>query len=98
MRLLPSVIALLVLSGQCGTPPQPIEFLPRKGCVQTKMMQVRTETAIKDLALSNPYAVVDLDTLPATDTRRGYPTPTVLIGGVDLFGMPTPTPPFPEPT
>ena len=98
MRLLSPVVALSVLSGACGTPPKPIEFLTRSGCVQTDIMQVRTETAIKDLALTNPYAVVDLDTLPATDTRTGYPTPTVLIGGVDLFGMTPPVPPFPDPT
>ena len=51
--------------------------------------------AIKALALSNPYTVVDLDTLPSTDVRKGYPTPTVLVGGIDLFGMETPKPPYP---
>jgi hypothetical protein len=75
-----------------------IEFLTRKGCVQTKMMQARTEAAITALALPNPYAVVDLDMLAADDVRKGYPTPTVLVGGVDLFGMAKPVPPFPEPT
>lgn len=75
-----------------------IEFLTREGCVQTKLMRVRVEGVIKELALSNPYHVVDLDALPSTDVRKGYPTPTVLIGGVDLFGMQTPKPPYPEPT
>jgi hypothetical protein len=33
-----------------------------------------------------------------TDPRTGYPTPTVLYKNRDLFGMPPPTPPFPEPS
>ena len=66
--------------------------------MQTDTMQVRTETAIKDLGLTNRYTVVDLDTLAPTDTRKGYPTPSVLLGGVDLFGMTPPVPPFPDPT
>ena len=33
------------------------------------------------------YQVVDLATLPRPDGRRGYPIPTVLFGGRDLFGM-----------
>jgi hypothetical protein len=44
------------------------------------------------------YQFIDLDTLPASDARRGYPTPTLLYRGRDLFGMPVPAPPFPEPT
>ena len=78
--------------------PEPIEFLTRSGCVQTKIMRVRTEAAIATLTLRNPYTVVDLDTLPSADVRKGYPTPTVLVGGVDLFGMDEPRPPYTEPT
>jgi hypothetical protein len=73
-------------------------FLTRPGCVQTTLMRVRLDAAITAIGQPLPYTVVDLDTLPASDTRTGYPTPTILVGGVDLFGMPAPTPPFPEPT
>jgi hypothetical protein len=95
-----AVAGMLLVAGCAGqtSVPKPIEFLTRSGCVQTKSMRVRTEAAIKELALPNPYTVVDLDALPATDARRGYPTPTVLIGGVDLFDMPAPVPPVPDPT
>ena len=94
-----AALLLVVVGAGCTHPPMmPIEFLTRSGCVQTKIMRVRTEAAIKELGLTNPYLVVDLDTLPPTDARRGYPTPTVLIGGVDPFGMSAPTPPYPEPT
>lgn len=101
MRLSAAIIGMVVaLAGCAGPTPmsQPIEFLTRSGCVQTKIMRDRTEAAIEELALPNAYTVVDLDTLPATDVRKAYPTPTVLIGGVDLFGMEPPRPPYPEPT
>jgi hypothetical protein len=61
-------------------------------------MRVRTDAAVKALALPNSYTVVDLDTLPQDDVRRGYPTPTVLVDGADLFGMAAPTQPNPQPT
>ena len=90
---------MLASSGCASTQPaNPIEFLTRSGCVLTTTMRARTEAAIKDLALPNRYTVVDLDALPADDVRKGYPTPTVLVGGVDLFGMSKPVPPFPDPT
>jgi hypothetical protein len=50
------------------------------------------------LRLEVNYAVVDLDTLPDTDARRGYPTPTLLYANRDVFDLPEPKPPFPEPT
>ena len=99
MRLPSLVVGVVTALVACGPPvPKPIEFLTRSGCVQTKLMRVRTEAAIKAAGLPNPYTVVDLDTLPASDTRKGYPTPTVLVGGVDLFGMEEPSPPYPDPT
>lgn len=76
----------------------PIEFLTREGCVQTKMMRGHLDEAIQGLGKPLTYTVVDLDTIPSTDVRKGYPTPTVLYGGVDLFGMEEPKPPYPEPT
>lgn len=36
---------------------------------------------------------VDIGSLPATDLRRGYGSPTALIGGYDLFGAPAPDSP-----
>lgn len=43
------------------------------------------------------YQVIDVATLHPTDPRSGYPTPTLLYEGRDLFGLPEPQPPFPEP-
>lgn len=80
------------------TPMKPIEFLTRSECVQTQMMRVRLDEAIKGLTKPIAYAVVDLDELAASDVRKAYPTPTVLVGSVDIFGMAEPKPPYPEPT
>ena len=75
--------------------PRPIEFLTREGCAQTATMRGHLDAAIRATGQPIRYGVVDLDTLPATDHRRGYPTPTILIGGEDMFGMGT-APPLSE--
>ena len=94
------LIMVTVLAGCSEAPPpmKPIEFLTREGCVQTATMRGRLDEAIRGIAQALTYTVVDLDPLPATDLRKAYPTPSVLYGGVDLFGMAEPKPPFPEPT
>jgi hypothetical protein len=74
------------------------EFLTRSGCVQTKIMRVRLDKAIEALGAPITYDVVDLDSLPKSDVRAAYPTPTILVGRVDMFGMTEPSPPYPEPT
>jgi hypothetical protein len=56
------------------------------------------DDALRSLKLALDYEVVNLGTLTKSDPRTGYPTPTVLYRGHDLFGMPEPTPPYPEPT
>ena len=94
------VLALFVCAG-CRTAsvnPGDLTFLTRAGCVQTDEMRSHLDEALKAKGLPTSYAVVDLDKLPASDARRGYPTPTLLYKGADMFGMPAPTPPFPEPT
>src|SRR4030095_1383288 len=91
------ILTLATFSG-CAAPLEPIEFLTRDGCVQTEVMRVRLDEAIQGLLSPLAYSVVDIDALPATDARKGYPTPTILRGGIDLFGMAQPTPPHPKPT
>lgn len=81
-----------------SVPATSIEFLTREGCVQTAIMRARLDTAIEASGARLQYAVIDLDALPGTDVRKGYPTPTILRGGIDLFGMDQPKPPFDEPT
>jgi hypothetical protein len=74
-----------------------LELLTRGGCVFTTQMRASLDQALKSAGQSTTYQVVDLDTLPASDARRGYPTPTLLYDGRDVFDLPVPQPPFPEP-
>lgn len=92
------IVALAVTCCEQRPATRPIEFLTRQGCVNTAIMQRNLDEAVSRLSRQVNYAVIDLDRLPATDARRAYPTPTVLLGGNDIFGLPQPTPPYPEPT
>ena len=101
-----------LLSGACqARKPQPVTaaptrksvradlvFITRDGCVNTPDMFNNLDDALRSLNLALDYQVVSLGRLPQSDPRTGYPTPTVLYRGRDVFGMPEPTPPFPEPT
>jgi len=73
-------------------------FLTRGGCVNTTAMRRNLDEALKSLGLAHSYEVVDQDTRPGADVRRGYPTPTLLYEGRDVFGMSVPKPPLPDPT
>lgn len=72
-------------------------LLTRDNCPDSPVMRARLDEALKALGLSTEYRVIDAATLHPTDPRGGYPAPTVLYEGSDLFGMPEPKPPFPEP-
>jgi hypothetical protein len=65
-------------------------FLTRDGCVNTATMRTRFDEALTALRWTKDYQFIDADTLPETDPRRGYGTPTLLYKNVDLFGMPEP--------
>jgi hypothetical protein len=75
-----------------------LEFVTRGACANTPILRANLNAALEALGLPAVYQVVDIDRLRASDVRRGYPTPTVLVRKHDLFGgMPEPVPPFPEP-
>ena len=73
-------------------------FLTREGCVNTATMREHLDTALKALGLPRDYQFIDVDTLPASDPRGGYGTPTILYENGDLFGMPEPRVPHSPPT
>jgi hypothetical protein len=56
------------------------------------------EDALTALHWPHDYQYINIATLPRADVRTGYPTPTVLWKGKDLFDMPVPKAPFPEPS
>jgi hypothetical protein len=99
----PIAVALILAGVACGGSTQPfaaqdLTFLTRGECPNTPAMRANVDAALTAPGLPLDYAEVDLDTLPSTDARTGYPIPTVLYRERDLFGMAAPTPPFPDPT
>jgi len=73
-------------------------FITRDGCVNTPDMLLNLDDALRGLSLSLDYEVIDLGKLPKDDVRTSYSTPTVLFHNRDLFEMPVPVPPYPEPS
>jgi hypothetical protein len=73
-------------------------FITRDGCVNTPDMLLNVDDALRGLGLALDYEVVDLGKLEKSDARTGYPTPTILYRNRDLFEMPVPRPPYPEPS
>jgi hypothetical protein len=90
----------LVLSACAGGPTvdDGIVLLARAGCADSGTMRANLEVAARALTPPAAFTVVDLDTVPADDIRRGYPTPTLLFANRDVFGLAVPTPPLPQPT
>jgi hypothetical protein len=75
-----------------------LTFLTRDGCVNTPEMVANLDRALETLGWPNDYQCVDIGTLPASDVRTGYPTPTLLYKDHDLFGMSVPKPPYDVPS
>ena len=75
-----------------------LTFLTREGCVNTSVMHTNLDNALTKLGWRRDYQFIDIGTLPTSDVRTGYPTPTVLWKGGDIFGLAAPKPPYNEPT
>ena len=74
-----------------------LEFLTRDGCRNTPKMLEALEHAIASMDFPPKFGIVHQSELVPDDPRAGYPTPTILLNGSDIFGLPTPEPPFPAP-
>lgn len=70
-----------------------ITLLGFDGCPLTPLMKSRLETALSKLDETVELVQVNQKTLDPSDLRRGYPAPTVVVNGSDLFGMAPPTAP-----
>jgi hypothetical protein len=94
------MVGVLVMSACSGssTPDDGIVLLTRGGCVDTETMRANLKIAVRELTPPAALTVVDLDTLPTDDIRRGYPTPTLLFANRDVFGLAVPKPPLPQRT
>ena len=75
-----------------------LTVLTREGCARTDPLRANLDDAIRKLGREPAYDIIDADTLQDSDARRGYGTPTILFGALDLFGLPAPSVPCPAPT
>lgn len=93
------VLAMVVNAAQPSTPSsmQELTFLTRDDCVNTPDLVFNLDDALKALGWPADYQYINIGTLPKTDVRTAYPTPT-LYRGKDLFGMPRPKPPYDTPS
>ena len=67
-----------------------IEVLGFEGCPNTSQTRANVEKAVASLGVAANVAYVDQMNLAENDRRRGWPAPTVLVDGRDLFGMAEP--------
>lgn len=67
-----------------------IEILGFGTCPNTAATKTHVEQAVASLGLRADVAYVDQMSLPHGDVRRGWPAPTILVDGRDLFGMEVP--------
>ena len=91
-----SLVLALVFSG--APTMKDLTFLTRDGCVNTPDMVNNLEDALTGMKLPHDYQFIDIGKLPKNDRRTGYPTPTILWKGRDIFGMPAPKPPYDVPS
>ena len=75
-----------------------VVFLTREGCANTPVLLANLKSVAESFGPPVDYVLVNQGTLPPTDVRIGYATPTILYGNRDLFGLPKPAAPFPAPT
>lgn len=80
--------------GPIGGTPVNIELLGFAGCPNTPKMRQNLSAALAEIGDQRlRLTEIHQDALPEADLRRGYPTPTVLVNGDDLYDMPPPTSP-----
>ena len=75
-----------------------IWLLTRDGCPDSARLRSNLDAALAALHAPADYQVLDVETLPASDPRGGYPTPTVLYQNRDVFDIPEPPLPHPPAT
>jgi hypothetical protein len=91
-------LGLLTLGGpNRPTSMKDLTFLTRDGCVNTPDMVTNLDDALNALGWPKDYQYINIGQLSAKDVRTGYPTPTLLWKGRDIFGLPIPKPPYDVP-
>jgi len=72
-----------------------VTFLTRAGCPKSPAMYANLQAALAHREWTGDPITIDLGDLPKDDPRTGYGTPTVLVDGLDLFGLGKPEPATP---
>ena len=67
-----------------------ITLLGSKSCPNTPPMRNNLRRALALLGIVPDVEEVDQDSSAIDDQCRGYPSPTILVDGYDLEGMPAP--------
>lgn len=113
MRLIYFALAFALIASACSVneptptvskdvdPKRPnveLQFLTRDGCRNTERMLENLNAGISAGKIAAKYVLIHQEHLSSDDPRSGYPTPTLLMDGRDVFGLPVPKPPFPEPS
>jgi hypothetical protein len=70
-----------------------VELLGFPGCPNTPELRESVRAAIASVGGGITFEEVNQEALDESDRRRGWPAPTVLVDGSDLFGMPAPQSP-----
>ena len=93
-------LALVLALAWGGAPPtmKDLTFLTRDGCVNTPDMVNNLDDALSALKLPKDYQFIDIGTLAKNDPRTGYPTPTIVWKGKDIFGLSAPKAPYDVPS
>ena len=74
-------------------PKHEFTLLTMPGCARTEAMLVNFQEALRKKGLAEAIRLVNLDDLALDDVRTAYGSPTVLVDGKDVMGLPTPTAP-----
>lgn len=68
-----------------------IEFLGMQDCPNMSKMWESLQVALKELHYNQPIDRLDIKSLSEKqDKRAGFGSPTILVDGKDLFGLPFP--------
>jgi hypothetical protein len=70
-----------------------IELLGFPTCPNTPAIRANLRTALEAVGAGLSFHDVNQEELAESDSRRGWPSPTVLVNGHDLFGTSPPTSP-----
>jgi hypothetical protein len=69
-----------------------IEFVSFEGCPHAPALRQRLDEALQELGVTDTPIEVNLERLyQAHDPRSGFGSPTILVDGLDLFGMESPS-------